>query len=114
MSTLKSYLTGYMLSVALTLLAFGMIALHVTLTAFMLTAVLIFLAIVQLCIQLFFFLHVGRGADRHWNAAALVFALFVVFMLVGGTLWIMSNLQANAVQGSTFINNQITPQNEND
>src|ERR1700685_2325114 len=111
MSTITSYITGYALSVLLTLAAFGLLVEHIHTghtfpTHPELMVGFIALAVAQLLVQLFFFLHVGRGQNRHWNAVALGFALFIVAVIVGGTMWIMANLQQNMVQ-STFINGQI-------
>ena len=113
---------GVCLSVTCTLAAFGLLLLHIHTghtfpTHQELAVAFILLAIVQLAIQLFFFLHVGRGEDRHWNATALGFALFIVAILVGGTLWIMQNLQqhmTNTMQNGTFINGQVNVVDEND
>ncbi len=113
MSTLNTYITGYALSVAMTLAAFGLYQWHVA-TVPVLAFAFILLALLQLAVQLYFFLHVGRGQNRHWNAVALVFTLFAVCILVGGTLWIMQNLQHHRVSGNPYIDNQITAQNEND
>jgi cytochrome o ubiquinol oxidase operon protein cyoD len=118
MSTLTSYLTGYILSIAMTLAAFGMLAWHIHTghvfpTHLMLTVGFITLALLQLLVQLFFFLHVGNGQNKYWNAAALGFTLFIVAVLVGGTLWIMNNLQHDMTI-DTFLNGQIQVQNEND
>jgi cytochrome o ubiquinol oxidase operon protein cyoD len=119
MSTLKSYITGYLLSVVLTLCAFGLLVWHISTghvfpTHQMLTIGFVALAILQLFVQLFFFLHIGKEEKTHWNVAVLGFALFVVSILVGGTLWIMHNLEYHEVTGSPYIGNQITVQNEND
>lgn len=119
MSTIKSYITGYLLSILLTFASFGILLLHFHThhtfpTHQWLTVAFVTFAILQLLIQLFFFLHVGKGQNKHWNVAVLGFALFVVCILVGGTLWIMNNLQAMSMQRSPYINNQITVQNEND
>lgn len=46
--------------------------------------------------------------------AVLGFALFIIALVVGGTLWIMSNVQHNMKQGSPYINNEIKAQNSND
>jgi cytochrome o ubiquinol oxidase operon protein cyoD len=118
MSTLKSYILGYLLSIGMTLAAFGALMLHIqTHHAFpthaQLYPFLVVLAVLQLLVQLFFFLHFGREQKTHWRAAVLAFALFAVFVLVGGTLWIMQNLNQHMVQ-NTYINGQITAQNEND
>ena len=118
MSTLKNYIFGYALSIALTLMAFVLIEEHIRTghtfpshTGLIIGFVL--LALVQLLVQLFLFLHVGRGQNKHWNAVVLGFALFIVSVLVGGTLWIMGNLQHNMVN-SPFLNNQINVTQEDD
>lgn len=118
MSTVKSYITGYVLSILLTLAAFGMMELHTqTQHAFPTHSALavgfITLALAQLLVQLYFFLHMGRGQNKHWNAVALGFALFIVAVVVGGTLWIMQNLQHNQMQNN-FINGQVDAQHGND
>ncbi len=115
---ITTYITGYALSILCTLLAFGLLKWHIATQHFFpshtaLTLGFISLALMQLVVQLFFFLHVGRGRDRHWNAVALCFALFIVTVLVGGTLWIMQNLQHGQMQNN-FIDNNITAQNSND
>ena len=53
------------------------------------------LAIAQMGIHLVFFLHITSGPDNTNNVLALAFGLLVVFLVVGGTVWIMSNLNAN-------------------
>ncbi len=118
MNTVKSYIVGYFLSIALTLGAFGLLTWHISTghimpTHTVLTVGFITLALLQLLVQLFFFLHVGKGQNKYWNAAALGFALFIVAVVVGGTLWIMQNLQHTQTP-NTFLNGQINVVNEND
>jgi cytochrome o ubiquinol oxidase operon protein cyoD len=61
------------------------------------------LAIAQLLVQLFCFLHLGQESKPRWNLVALVFALFIVVVLVGGTLWIMHNLGHGQMQNASDI-----------
>ena len=49
-------------------------------------------AVAQLVVQLFFFLHLGRGQDAGWNISIFVFAILIISILMIGTLWIMHNL----------------------
>jgi cytochrome o ubiquinol oxidase operon protein cyoD len=56
---------------------------------------LIVLAIAQMGVHLVFFLHVTTGPDNTNNVIALVFGVFVVFLIVIGSIWIMSNLNQN-------------------
>jgi cytochrome o ubiquinol oxidase operon protein cyoD len=56
---------------------------------------LIVLAIAQMGVHLVFFLHITTGPDNTNNVLALAFGLMVVFLVVGGTVWIMGHLNAN-------------------
>jgi cytochrome o ubiquinol oxidase operon protein cyoD len=56
---------------------------------------LVVLAIAQMGVHLVFFLHITTGADNTNNVLALAFGLLIVFLVVGGSLWIMSNLNHN-------------------
>ncbi|MEY9114338.1 cytochrome o ubiquinol oxidase subunit IV [Bradyrhizobium diazoefficiens] len=53
------------------------------------------LAIAQMGVHLVFFLHITTGPDNTNNVLALAFGLLVVFLVVGGTVWIMSHLNGN-------------------
>ena len=53
------------------------------------------LAIAQMGVHLVFFLHITTGPDNTNNVMALAFGLLIVFLVVGGSLWIMSHLNRN-------------------
>ncbi len=53
------------------------------------------LAIAQMGVHLVFFLHITTGADNTNNILALAFGLLIVFLVVGGSLWIMDHLNHN-------------------
>jgi cytochrome o ubiquinol oxidase operon protein cyoD len=92
-----TYISGYLLSLTLTLIAFALVRRHINShhlspsDTFMLAA-LAGLALIQLFVQLTFFLHLDRESKPWWNNTALAFAVVVVFILVGGSIWIMTNL----------------------
>jgi cytochrome o ubiquinol oxidase operon protein cyoD len=46
-------------------------------------------------VHLVFFLHITTGPDNTNNILALAFGLLVVFLIVGGSVWIMSHLNQN-------------------
>lgn len=50
------------------------------------------LAIAQMGVHLVFFLHISTGPDNTNNVLALAFGIIIVVLVVGGSLWIMSNL----------------------
>jgi cytochrome o ubiquinol oxidase operon protein cyoD len=56
---------------------------------------IIVLAIAQMGVHLVFFLHITTGPDNTNNVLALAFGLLIVFLVVGGSVWIMSNLNEN-------------------
>ena len=56
---------------------------------------LIVLAIAQMGVHLVFFLHITTGPDNTNNVLALAFGLLIVVLVVGGSLWIMANLNHN-------------------
>lgn len=94
---LLTYVSGFLLSVALTLAAFGLVEAHLhnahhEASNNPLIAMLIGLAIIQFLIQLTFFLHLGREASPRWKLWTFGFMLGVVLIVVIGSLWIMSNL----------------------
>lgn len=94
---LRSYITGFALSILLTLLPYSIVVNHV-LSGYVLVAAIILFGIAQLLVQLVYFLHLSPKAKARWNLIALVFTALVVLILVAGTLWIMSNLNSNMLQ----------------
>ena len=56
---------------------------------------LIVLAIAQMGVHLVFFLHVTTGPDNTNNVLALAFGLLIVFLVIAGSVWIMTNLNDN-------------------
>lgn len=95
--SVNSYITGFVLSLVLTLVAYSLVWRYVqsnyTLYTdkFLLISVAA-LAITQLLVQLVFFLHLSRESKPRWNLAVLSFAVLIVVILVFGSLWIMWNL----------------------
>jgi cytochrome o ubiquinol oxidase operon protein cyoD len=56
---------------------------------------IIVLAIAQMGVHLVFFLHITTDPDNTNNVMALAFGLLIVFLVIGGSLWIMSHLNQN-------------------
>lgn len=56
---------------------------------------LVVLAIAQMGVHLVFFLHITTGADNTNNVLALAFGVLIVILVIGGSLWIMANLNHN-------------------
>jgi len=87
----RSYATGFILAIVLTLLAFALVmsgALSRSATLFAIFGA----AIVQILVHLHYFLHLDGSSAARWNVLALLFTLLILFLFIGGTLWIMVNL----------------------
>ena len=98
--TLLSYISGFVFSLVLTLTVFILVNGHLTTgheaySHGFLTLAIVGLAIVQLVVQLVFFLHLGAESRPRWNLAVFLFMLVVLVVIVGGSLWIMDNLNYN-------------------
>ena len=92
--SLSSYATGFALSLGLTFSAYLMVVNRLA-SGSALTAAIFFLALVQLVVQLVFFLHLDKGSKSRWNLIVLLMAAIIVIILVAGSLWIMKNLDYN-------------------
>lgn len=105
----KSYVVGFCFSVIITMMAYGFVVNDVWPKEIMIYVVMS-LAIVQLIVQLIFFLHLGRG--NTWKLVTFFFALLVVLVVVIGSLWIMNNLDYNMMHMSPDEMDLYMQQNE--
>ena len=56
---------------------------------------LVVFAIAQMGVHLVFFLHITTGPDNVNNVMALALGVLIVFLVIGGSLWIMSELNGH-------------------
>ena len=90
----RGYLIGLALSVLATVVAFLLPSTTLVWQP-SIPAALIVLAIAQMGVHIVFFLHITTRPDSVNNVMALTFGVFVVFVLIIGSVWIMSNLNQN-------------------
>jgi cytochrome o ubiquinol oxidase operon protein cyoD len=62
------------------------------------------LAVAQMGVHLVFFLHITTGPDNTNNVLALAFGVLIVFLVVAGSLWIMTDLTANMMPSGDLMN----------
>jgi cytochrome o ubiquinol oxidase subunit IV len=65
---------------------------------------LIVLAIAQMGVHLVFFLHITTGPEHTNNVLALAFGILIVFLVVAGSLWIMSDLNGSMMPPPDLMN----------
>jgi cytochrome o ubiquinol oxidase subunit IV len=91
---LLGYLVGLGLAILLTATSFFVAGTNLVWQPSIPVAIIV-LAIAQMGVHLVFFLHITTGPDNTNNVLALAFGLLIVFLVIGGSLWIMSNLNHN-------------------
>jgi len=101
--SLKTYSIGFLLSIVLTLTAYVLVV-DGSFSRNIILLSISALAIMQLLVQLFFFLHIGHESKPRWNQTVLLYTLLTVGILVVGSLWIMHNLDYNHAE-----NHQMSP-----
>ena len=89
--SLKSYLTGFVLSLILTAIPFALV-MSGTWSSSAILAGIFSAGIVQILVHLHYFLHLDTSSAARWNVLAMIFTVLIMVLFVGGTLWIMSNL----------------------
>jgi cytochrome o ubiquinol oxidase operon protein cyoD len=93
-SRLLGYVVGLGLAILLTATSFFVAGTDLVWQPSIPVAIIV-LAIAQMGVHLVFFLHITTGADNTNNILALAFGLLIVFLVIGGSLWIMANLNHN-------------------
>jgi cytochrome o ubiquinol oxidase operon protein cyoD len=94
-ATLKDYLTGFVLSVVLTALAFWLVMGKVLAGSGIATLVILSLAVVQIVVHVIYFLHMNARSEGGWSMLALIFTLVLVVIALAGSLWVMYHLNQN-------------------
>jgi cytochrome o ubiquinol oxidase subunit IV len=89
--TIKPYLVGFVLALALTVIPFGLVAAR-TLPPIQMFVVIGVAAITQVVVHLRYFLHLDFKPSSQNKLIALCFAAVVLLVLVGGALWIIFDL----------------------
>lgn len=92
-----SYVIGFVLSIITTLLAYYFVVNNLW-PKEILVFIILGIAVVQLIVQMVFFLHIGHGS--RWKAATFYLTVLMILILVVGTVWIMHNLDYNMMQMS--------------
>ena len=90
-SDLRSYLWGFVFSVALSVAAFGvMLGQHFGPETTM--VVLGCLGLLQLFVQLRYFLHIDGRRENQEDLYLILFSVLVLMMMVIGTVWVLGDL----------------------
>ncbi len=94
LKTLKTYIIGFILCLILTFAAFGLVAKSSFSKEFLYISIFV-LAILQLITQVICFLRLNGSPAARWNLVSFLFTILIIFVVVGGSIWIMWNLSIN-------------------
>ena len=97
--TLRTYLTGFFAAAALTAIPFWIVMARPIASAAVSVAVIVALAIAQILVHTFAFLHVNARAQGGWTLVSYVFTAVLLVITIGGSLWIMHHLNSNMMPG---------------
>jgi cytochrome o ubiquinol oxidase operon protein cyoD len=89
--TMRPYIIGIIAALVLTAIPFGLVAMEALSRSTTLVIIAVF-AVIQILVHLRFFLHIGLESTPRENLIALAFAGVLIFIMVGGSLWIMFDL----------------------
>ena len=93
---MAAVVTGFILSLILTMTAYFVVTRQL-IDGRGRVLLLAGLAVMQLYVQLIFFLHIAEEKSPRWNVRIFAFMLMVVGIVVGGSLWIMDNLNYHMI-----------------
>jgi cytochrome o ubiquinol oxidase operon protein cyoD len=92
--SIPGYLIGLGLATLLTIVSF-VVARTTLVWEPSIPVALAVLAIAQMGVHLVFFIHITTGPDNTNNVMALAFGVLIVMLIMGGSLWIMENMNRN-------------------
>lgn len=90
----KPQFLGLVISLILTVAAYR-ITIDYDVTESLLIWTIVGLGFLQALVQLVFFLHLGFESKPHWGMITFLFTVLITLIVIGGSLWIMSNLDYN-------------------
>lgn len=95
--TISSYAVGFLLSLVFTIIPYYIVV-NKTASSSTLLAMILGFGVVQMLVQVVFFLHLGRGPKPLYNLVFFGFTIVTILVVVGGSIFIMNNLHYNMTQ----------------
>ncbi|MFA6230252.1 MAG: cytochrome o ubiquinol oxidase subunit IV [Rhodanobacter sp.] len=105
--SLRSYLTGFTLAAVLTIIPFWLVMGHVLSSTLVTTLIVLGLAAAQIVVHVVYFLHLDTKSEKGWNMLAFIFTMVLVVIVLGASVWVMYNENANMMPMSPqYMNHQ--------
>ena len=94
-SSLKSYMTGFVLSLIFTAIPFWLVMGNVIESKTVTIAAIMILGGIQIVVHMIYFLHMNSRSEGGWTMMALIFTVVILVIVLVGSLWVMYHLNAN-------------------
>jgi cytochrome o ubiquinol oxidase operon protein cyoD len=101
--TTQSYFVGFVLSWAFTVMPYYLVVTK-SVSGTALLATILGFAVLQMAIQILFFLHLGRGPKPLYNVVFFAATVGIIVIVITGSLFIMSHLHYNMVPSEVSKN----------
>lgn len=105
------YILGGASALMLTSAAFLLVIAGIANTG-LVVAGLLLLAVLQMAVQLYFFLHLSEEKKPRWKSVSLLFTIAVVLIVVCGSLWVMTHLNYNMGMSPEQMKEHIIQENK--
>lgn len=96
---IRSYVIGFVVSLCLTIAAYAVVVGHLLIGTTLIVIVAGF-ALVQMIVQLIFFLHLGSEDRPRWRLLLFGLMMAILAIIVIGSVWIMYHLNYNMMDMS--------------
>ena len=93
--TLKSYMTGFVLSAVLTAIPFWLVMAHVIEDSQIAALAVMGIGFVQIVVHMVYFLHMNTKSEGGWTMLALIFTVVMVAITLAGSIWVMYHMNGN-------------------
>lgn len=94
-SSMREYVTGFVLSVILTAIPFWLVMDNVIENRTTAVLVLGGFAVVQILVHMVYFLHMNGKVEGGWTMLSTIFTVVFVAIAIAGTLWVMFHMNTN-------------------
>lgn len=89
--SLRTYLIGFVLAAILTIIPFWLVMDRVIGNFMAAAFIILALAVIQIVVHMVCFLHVNPRSEGGWNLMGLMFTIVLVVIVLGASIWSMTN-----------------------
>ncbi|MGY9048586.1 hypothetical protein P775_17755 [Puniceibacterium antarcticum] len=93
--SMKTYVTGFLLSVLLTVIPFGLVMSGGLPNRDLTIALVLAAAAIQIVVHMIYFLHMRSSSEEGWTMITLLFTIVILVIMLSGSVWVMYHMNTN-------------------